>query len=264
MLKIDNLTVQIKNKVLLNDISFRIKSGELLVIIGPNGAGKSTLLRAIAQELPYSGSILFQNQPITNWDSQNLAKNRAKFSQHNPQDIPLPVQEVVMMGRYPYFSNNASNTDLKIVVESLQLTEMNRFKNQPYNRLSGGEKQRIHLSRIFAQLHNSNSDKLMLLDEPLNNLDIYYQHKTLNAIQNFVKQGNVGIIVMHDLNLAAQFADYILLLKKGTIVKSGKPDEVLTPNIICNTYEFPCQVMPHPIAKTPLIIFGEKQQTPTL
>lgn len=263
MLKIDNLTIRVKNKTLLNDISLRINSGELLVIIGPNGAGKSTLLKAITEEIPFTGSIRFQNQSITDWETQKLAKNRAKFSQHHPQDIPLSVQEVVMMGRYPYFINKATTTDLKVVSKSLQLTEMNHFKNQTYNRLSGGEKQRIHLSRIFAQLHNKNTDKLMLLDEPLNNLDIYYQHKILKAIQHFVKQKNIGVIVMHDLNLAAQFADHILLLKNGEVVKFGSPDAVLTPNIICNTYDFPCKIMPHPIAKTPLIIFGEEQSTST-
>ncbi|WBL25889.1 heme ABC transporter ATP-binding protein [Zunongwangia sp. HGR-M22] len=261
MLEVHQLNISIKNRKLLQDINFSIKAGELFVIIGPNGAGKSTLLKALTEEINYSGEIHFQQKSIKNWATGNLAKTRAKFSQHHQQDIPLPVSEVVMMGRYPYFTSRPGIYDLKVVSESLELTEMSHFKNRLYNQLSGGEKQRVHLSRVFAQLNNEFQEKLLLLDEPLNNLDIYYQHKVLEAVRGFVKKGNMAAIVMHDLNLAAQFADRILLLKDGKTVKYGTPHQVLTSQTICNVYDFPCKVMSHPLAQTPMIVFGEEKST---
>ena len=261
MLAVNQLNISIKTRKLLQDINFNIQPGELFVIIGPNGAGKSTLLKALTEEINYSGEINFQQQSIKKWTTAKLAKTRAKFSQHHQQDIPLPVNEVVMMGRYPYFASKPNLTDLKVVSESLKLTDMNAFKDKFYNQLSGGEKQRVHLSRIFAQLNNEFQEKLMLLDEPLNNLDVYYQHKVLEAVKGFVKKGNMAAIVMHDLNLAAQFADRILLLKDGKIVKYGNPKQVLTSKTICDVYDFPCKVMSHPLAQTPMIVFGEEKST---
>ena len=261
MLAVNQLNISIKTRKLLQDINFNIQPGELFVIIGPNGAGKSTLLKALTEEINYSGEINFQQQSIKKWTTAKLAKTRAKFSQHHQQDIPLPVNEVVMMGRYPYFASKPNLTDLKVVSESLKLTDMNAFKDKFYNQLSGGEKQRVHLSRIFAQLNNEFQEKLMLLDEPLNNLDVYYQHKVLEAVKGFAKKGNMAAIVMHDLNLAAQFADRILLLKDGKMVKYGNPKQVLTSKTICDVYDFPCKVMSHPLAQTPMIVFGEEKST---
>ncbi len=261
MLAVNQLNISIKTRKLLQDINFSIQPGELFVIIGPNGAGKSTLLKALTEEINYSGEINFQQQSIKKWTTAKLAKTRAKFSQHHQQDIPLPVNEVIMMGRYPYFTSKPNLTDLKVVSESLKLTEMSAFKDKSYNQLSGGEKQRVHLARIFAQLNNEFQEKLMLLDEPLNNLDVYYQHKVLEAVKGFVKKGNMAAIVMHDLNLAAQFADRILLLKDGKMVKYGNPKQVLTSQTICDVYDFPCKVMSHPLAQTPMIVFGEEKST---
>ncbi|MFC6859948.1 heme ABC transporter ATP-binding protein [Zunongwangia atlantica] len=261
MLAVNQLNISIKTRRLLQDINFNIQPGELFVIIGPNGAGKSTLLKALTEEINYSGEINFQQQSIKKWTTAKLAKTRAKFSQHHQQDIPLPVNEVVMMGRYPYFASKPNLTDLKVVSESLKLTEMSAFKDKSYNQLSGGEKQRVHLARIFAQLNNEFQEKLMLLDEPLNNLDVYYQHKVLEAVKGFAKKGNIAAIVMHDLNLAAQFADRILLLKDGKMVKYGNPKQVLTSKTICDVYDFPCKVMSHPLAQTPMIVFGEEKST---
>ena len=261
MLAVNQLNISIKTRKLLQDINFSIQPRELFVIIGPNGAGKSTLLKALTEEINYSGEINFQQQSIKKWTTAKLAKTRAKFSQHHQQDIPLPVNEVVMMGRYPYFASKPNLKDLKVVSESLKLTEMNAFKDKSYNQLSGGEKQRVHLARIFAQLNNEFQEKLMLLDEPLNNLDVYYQHKVLEAVKGFVKKGNMAAIVMHDLNLAAQFADRILLLKDGKTVKYGDPKQVLTSKTICDVYDFPCKVMSHPLAQTPMIVFGEEKST---
>lgn len=262
MLEISNISYEVKGKELLQDISLSANAGELVMILGPNGAGKTTLLKSIAGEINYSGEIIFKDKEVSHWEEKELAKHKAKFSQHNSQDIPLISREVVMMGRYPYFKNTPHRKDLKIVASSMKFTDTYQFKNRLYNQLSGGEKQRVHLARIFAQLNNSETQKMVLLDEPLNNLDVHYQHKILEHLRTFVAQGNLAVVVMHDLNLAAQFADSIVLLKNGKAVKHGTPEEVFTTDIICQVYDFPCKLITHPVAQTPMIIFGEQNHKP--
>lgn len=262
MLDISNIGYKIKDKELLQDISLSAHKGELVMILGPNGAGKTTLLKSIANEINYSGQIHFKGKDIKNWEEKELAKHKAKFSQHNTQDIPLVSREVVMMGRYPYFKNTPHRADLKIVASCMRFTDTYHFRNRLYNQLSGGEKQRVHLARIFAQLNNSQTQRMVLLDEPLNNLDVYYQHKILDHLKAFVAQGNLAVVVMHDLNLAAQFADTIVLLKNGKVVKHGTPREVLTTDIICQVYDFPCRLITHPVSHTPMIVFGDQNNKP--
>ncbi|MFI2744642.1 heme ABC transporter ATP-binding protein [Zhouia sp. PK063] len=263
MLNVQNISYKIGANRLLKDISFHAKPSQLIAIIGPNGAGKTTLLQAIANEISITGKILYKEKSINDWNAKTLAQHKAKFSQHHTQDIPLSVQEVVMMGRYPYFENTPHRIDLKVITKAMQITDVFSLKKHPYNQLSGGEKQRVHLARVMAQLDNDISQKMLLLDEPLNNLDVYHQHQMLYKIKAFTQQGNIGIMVIHDLNLAAQFADYVLLLKQGALIAAGTPEEVLQPKIICNVYEFPCQRISHPFSKSPMIIFGEQQSIST-
>ncbi len=262
MLQLSDIQFQVKTKILLKDISLSAGPGELVAILGPNGAGKTTLLKSIANEIPYSGKVLFKGKEMNQWNDKELAKHKAKFSQHNSQDIPLVAKEVVMMGRYPYFGSTPNRRDLEAVASSMRFTDTHSFRNRPYNQLSGGEKQRVHLARIFTQLHNPEQHKMALLDEPLNNLDVHYQYKILNQLKSFVAADNLAIVVMHDINLAAQFADSILLLKQGNCVEYGPPKEVLTADTICNVYDFPCQLVTHPHSDTPMIVFGEQKVKP--
>lgn len=262
MLQLSQIRFQVKTRTLLRNISLAAGPGELVAILGPNGAGKTTLLKSIANEIPYTGEVVFKGKEMNQWNDKELARHKAKFSQHNSQDIPLEAKEVVMMGRYPYFHNTPNRQDLEAVASSMRFTDTHGFRNRPYNQLSGGEKQRVHLARIFSQLHNPEQHKMALLDEPLNNLDVHYQYKILNRLKSFVAGGNLAIVVMHDINLAAQFADTILLLKQGECVKYGQPREVLTADTIYSVYDFPCQLVTHPHSDTPMIVFGEQKIKP--
>jgi len=260
MLSVKQLNYTVKGKKILQGIDFKAMPGSLIAIIGPNGAGKTTLLNSIANEVLYDGDIVFKDKSIKKWNIKQLAQHRAKLSQHFAQDIPLSVQEVVLMGRYPYFNNIPSRNDLYATVQAMEATEMISYKKMPYNPLSGGEKQRVHLSRIFAQLNNNHAHKLLLLDEPLNHLDVYHQHTLLSKIKTFVIKGrNIGILVLHNLNLAAQFANILLLLKNGKLVVQGSPGEVLTSHTISETYNFPCRCITHPNGDSPFIIFGKQE-----
>jgi len=242
---------------ILHNIDVVVNQGELLVIVGPNGAGKSTLLSMLANELGKNREpIFFKKKTFKEWDEKELAHSKAKFSQNNSHDIPLLVKDVVMMGRYPYFNASPGKEDHEAIVKAMGETDVATLSERDYNSLSGGEKQRVHLARVLAQLDNNIQQKLVFLDEPLNNLDVLHQHRILHTIKNFTQKGNTAVMVLHDLNLAAQFADRIMLLKKGRIVSHDVPGEVFTKDIISSVYNFPCTICPNPVNNNPLIIFG--------
>lgn len=245
-----------KKYPILSDIDVSVNYGELLVIVGPNGAGKSTLLSLLANEIATADSVYFKKKTFEEWDEKELAHNKAKFSQNNSHDIPLTVKDVVLMGRYPYFNSKPDKNDLEAVNTAMDETDITALKDRDYNLLSGGEKQRVHLARVLCQLDNDVQHKLVFLDEPLNNLDVLHQHRILHTIKNFTEKGNTAVMVLHDLNLAAQFADTVMLLKKGKIVSHDTPGKVFTEDIISMAYNFPCKICPNPVNKNPLIIFG--------
>lgn len=258
MIKAKNISYSHKKFHILHDIHLDVEYGELLAIVGPNGAGKSTLLSILANESTkdYADSIIFKDKSFKDWDDRELARNKAKFSQHNSQDIPLAVKDVVMMGRYPYFNSIPTTIDKESMENAMKETDVLHLKDRDYNSLSGGEKQRVHLARVIAQLDNHIQHKLMFLDEPLNNLDIKHQYKALNIIKKFTKNGNTAIVVLHDLNLAAQFADTVLLMKNGKVSAHGRPHDVFQGPIITEAYNFPCTICKNPVTQNPMIIFG--------
>jgi iron complex transport system ATP-binding protein len=175
---------------------------------------------------------------------KELSKHKAKFSQHNSNDIPLEVKDVVMMGRYPYFDAQPKTEDHEDNERMMYETDILHLKEREYNTLSGGEKQRVHLSRVCAAAER-NCPQTCFFDEPLNNLDIKHQYKALEIIKNFTKKANSAIVVLHDLNLAAQFADKILLMKSGKVAAYGTPEEVFTAENIREAYNFPCTICNH-------------------
>ncbi|CAA7193615.1 heme ABC transporter ATP-binding protein [Chryseobacterium potabilaquae] len=256
MIKAHQINYKHKEFHILNGIDVALEYGEFLAIVGPNGAGKSSLLSVLANEIKSKQHIIFKNKNIKDWEVKELSKHKAKFSQHNSNDIPLEVKDVVMMGRYPYFDTQPKQEDHDAMNSMMDETDVFHLKDREYNTLSGGEKQRVHLSRVMAQLQNEIAHKLVFLDEPLNNLDIKHQYKALEIIKNFTKKANSAIVVLHDLNLAAQFADKVLLMKSGKVSAYGKPDEVFTAENISKAYNFPCTICQHPIHNNPMIIFG--------
>lgn len=256
MIKAQQISYKHKEFHILNNVDVSLGFGEFLAIVGPNGAGKSSLLSVLANEVKSAQQILFKGKNITDWKITELSKHKAKFSQHNSNDIPLEVKDVVMMGRYPYFDAQPKEEDLQATDQMMHHTDVYHLKDREYNTLSGGEKQRVHLSRVLAQLQNEITQKLLFLDEPLNNLDVKHQYKALEIIKNFTQNENSAVVVLHDLNLAAQYADKILLMKSGKVAAYGTPEEVFTAENISEAYNFPCTICDHPITSNPMIIFG--------
>ena len=246
-----------KNYAILKGVDVSVGCGEMLAIVGPNGAGKSTLLNVLANEIPQqTGEMYFKEKRFSEWAVSGLAKNKSKFSQHYNGDIPLRAREVVLMGRYPYFDSVPGDADRAAVEEAMAEVGVADLAERDYTSLSGGEKQRVHLARVMAQLKNELAHKLVLLDEPLNNLDIRHQYQVLELMVAFVRKQNTVVTVLHDLNLAARFATRVLMMKNGEVLAQGAPADVLTPEIISEAYGFPCSIWTHPVKQHPVILFG--------
>ncbi|SMP23294.1 heme ABC transporter ATP-binding protein [Chryseobacterium profundimaris] len=256
MIKAHQISYRHKEFHILDSVDVHLGYGEFLAIVGPNGAGKSSLLSILANEVKSKQKVLFKDKNISDWKVNELSKHKAKFSQHNSNDIPLEVKDVVMMGRYPYFDAQPAKEDYEAMNSMMYETDIFHLKEREYNTLSGGEKQRVHLSRVMAQLQNEIAHKVLFLDEPLNNLDVKHQYKALEIIKKFTGKTNSAIVVLHDLNLAAQYADKILLMKSGRVTACGTPTEVFTAENISEAYNFPCTICDHPITAKPMIIFG--------
>lgn len=263
MLSVNNISYQVAGRKILDNISFDAHAGELLVILGNNGAGKSTLLKGICNELKHAtGKVLLENKNVTAYNAAQLALKRAVLKQHTQVNLPFLAKEIVMMGRYPHFKTKETEQDHHIVEQALEKAGITHLGAQNYLTLSGGEQQRVQFARVLAQLECSpdNFVQYLLLDEPVSSLDISHQHNTLKLAKQFAAQGNVVIAVLHDLNLAAMYADKILLLKSGQVHSNGTPQEVLTSEIISQAFGFPAFVQQHPHTDCPMVYFGAPQQ----
>jgi len=232
MLTGSNITFRVGSKVLISDISASFAPGGLHLLVGPNGAGKSTLVKVLARLLrPQTGTVEYEGIDVDQASEAELAKRRAVLSQAIEIAFPLTVREVVMMGRYPHFSGRPGPTDERIVDEVMQHFDVTEFEQRYYQTLSGGERQRVNFARVLAQLWNDGSVascRYLFLDEPLTFLDIRHQIDFMKRIRSFTAANVVTVGVVHDLNLAARFADQILMLSGGRVVANGTPAEVLT------------------------------------
>ena len=226
-----NITFRVGSKELISDISASFTPGGLHLLVGPNGAGKSTLVKVLARLLrPQTGTVEYEGADVNHATEAELAKRRAVLSQAIEIAFPLTVREVVMMGRYPHFTGRPGPTDEQIVDEVMQHFDVTEFRDRYYQSLSGGERQRVNFARVLAQLwSDTDSCRYLFLDEPLTFLDIRHQIDFMKRIRSFTKETDVVTVgVVHDLNLAARFADQILMLDGGRIVANGPPSEVLT------------------------------------
>lgn len=232
MLEAKNITYQIGNKLLLDDVSVRFEPGLFHLIIGPNGAGKSTLVNILSSQLKtHHGQVLYNNQDISTLTIEALAKQRAVLSQNIELAFPLLVREVVMMGRYPHFISKPSKRDEEIVQEAMHFFDVTDLAERNYMTLSGGEKQRVHFARVAAQIWAETKEecRYLILDEPLTFLDVHYQFDFMHKMKNLLKSQKIVVIgVVHDLNLAAKFADQIILLHQGKLLAQGNKKTVLT------------------------------------
>lgn len=250
MLATRNLSYHIGNLSLVKNVSFEVQAGELVAIVGANGAGKTTLLRLLAGELkPSSGEVLLAEQPLSHYKMRDLALQRAVMRQHVFMNFDFTTYEVVMMGRHPHIQNGETKEDHSVVEAMLQLTEAAHLRDQLYATLSGGEKARVTLARVLAQ-----KTKILLLDEPTGAMDLRHQQMTMRLARQLADQGNLVIAILHDLNLAAMYANRVGMMQKGELVTLGHPGDVLTTENIQQVFNLAVHVMPHPHQNCPLIV----------
>lgn len=249
MLEIQNISYKIGSKTILDNVSASFAPGILTMILGPNGSGKSTLLKIICDEIThYAGKVLFDGISLSGKEQASMAQKRAVLSQQSELAFPLSVEEVVMMGRYPHFNLNPGKKDKDICLEALKRMSILDFRYRNYLTLSGGEKQRVHFARTLAQIWEppNNTCRYLFLDEPIASLDLNYQHEFLRITKEMAAQNTVTVAVIHDINLAFQYADRAILLNRGTTVASGLPSEVITARNLFSVYGVSCRIMHDP------------------
>lgn len=259
MLRTEKIYYRIGKKQILNGISAEFHPGEFNMILGPNGSGKSTFLKIFSGEVSgYEGSVLYNDHKISNLKKEELAKYRAVMSQQPELSFPLTVDEVVMMGRYPHFSFNPGKKDETICNEVMERMNLTEFKERNYLTLSGGEKQRVQYARVLAQVWEKpvSGFRYLFLDEPLASLDINYQQEFLQIARELAKEGIVLVAVMHDINLAIQFADKLFFLKEGELVDHGKPKEILTEDLIKKVFNIKSVIINNPVTGNPLVLMN--------
>jgi len=253
-LRVSNAAAAPWGHALLRDINFQLEPGAILAIAGPNGAGKSTLLRLISGEVrPDSGTLEFRGRPLSDWPVGELARSLAILPQMSLLNFPYTVEEVVLLGRIPHATGLAR--DLQIAAAAMRSTDTLALRERLYTQLSGGEKQRTQLARVFAQLSADASitGRMLLLDEPTSALDLAHQQQVLATVRELSHAGCTVVLVIHDLNLAASIADRVLVLDGGRQVVCGTSGDVLTPELFRDVFRVEVDITPHPLHGFPVI-----------
>ncbi|OKS86579.1 heme ABC transporter ATP-binding protein [Mucilaginibacter polytrichastri] len=254
MIKVNNVSYSVGKKEILNDVSFEAKQGEITAIIGANGAGKSTLLKLLCNEMPPSaGQVLFDGKGLNSYPLKELARRRSVLTQHNTLSLSFTVKELVLMGRYPHFDGQPTEHDLQMVIEAMQATGITMMAGRTYETLSGGEQQRVQLARVIAQIQDIPNGWL-LLDEPTNGLDLLHQQQLLIQARAMADKGYGVICILHDINLAAAYADQMLILKQGKMQALGSPNEVINCENIYDAFGIKVQLIQNENFKCPLVI----------
>lgn len=250
MLTIRNLRKTYEDATVVDDVSLELPHGKVISMIGPNGAGKSTVLGMISRLVARSsGAVEFQGKDLDKWESRELAKHLAILTQANNVQMKLTVRELVAFGRFPHSGSNLSQKDWEIVDRSISYMELEDFAERFIDEMSGGQRQRAFIAMVLAQ-----DTEYVLLDEPTNNLDIYHATQMMKLVRRLCDElGKTVILVLHEINLAAFYSDYICAFKNGKIAAWGTVNEVMSPEQLKLIYGVDFQI--HEIDGRPLAIF---------
>lgn len=245
-----SITVELGSKPVLTDVSLPVIAGEVLALVGPNGAGKSTMLAALAGDVrPTSGEILLAGEPLTTWRPEELALRRAVLLQQVQLSFPFSVREVVRMGRAPWTNTPAAELDEDLLALAMSATDVTDFADRRFSALSGGEKARVALARVLAQ-----DTGVLMLDEPTAALDLRHQETVLQVARDRAAAGRAVVVVLHDLNLAAGYADKVAVLERGALAALGTPEEVLHEDLLSSVYQHQIEVMKHPVTGRTVVL----------
>ena len=239
--------------VVVDSLDLELTEGSFTAIVGPNGCGKSTLLRALGRLMrPTGGQVLLDGRAITSTPTREVAKILGMLPQTPVAPEGLTVAELVARGRHPHQSwlRQWSRDDESVVAEALAWTDMAELADRPVDALSGGQRQRAWISMALAQ-----GTDLMLLDEPTTYLDLSHQIDVLELVARLhAERGRTVVVVLHDLNLAARYAQRLVAMKDGVLVSSGTPEEVLTEQLLADVFDLEARVIPDPVTGTPMVV----------
>ena len=259
-MRVQELTKQYDGKTVVDGVSFAIPKGKVISLIGPNGAGKSTVMGMISRLIAHdSGLVDFEGKDIGKWKSKELSKRLAILTQSNNIQMKLTVRELVTFGRFPYSGNRVTPEDQKIIDRAIAYMELEEFQDRFIDELSGGQRQRAMIAMVIAQ-----DTEYVLLDEPTNNLDIYHATNMMKIIYHATNMmkivrrlcdelGKTVILVLHEINYAAFYSDYICAFKDGKIAKFGTVEEVMTKENLSQIYQVDFEILT--IAGKPLSIY---------
>ena len=251
-LVVEKVNFSYGQRSIIQDVSFQVKAGEMLGIIGPNGSGKTTLLKIITRLLvPERGRILIDGQDTASWSLRTLARTMAVVPQETQINFEFSVRDIVEMGRSPYLRRfqAMSNQDREIVEKAMEATNVLSLAERPMTELSGGERQRVIVARALAQ-----EPQVLLLDEPTASLDINHEVEIFQLLRRLTSQkGLITIVVLHDLDLAAEYCDQLLLLAQGKVIADGSAEEVLQAETLASVYGVDVVVYPNPLTGKPQV-----------
>lgn len=252
-IEIIDLSWNFGDREILKNINIKVDKNKFVCLVGPNGSGKTTLLKSMLKIYePRKNTVYVHNRDITMLKYKELAKKIACVPQNTMIDFDFSVFDIVLMGRSPHLKRfqTESDKDFEIVRKAMERTNTWYLRDRKINNLSGGERQRVIIARALAQ-----EPDILVLDEPISNLDIHHQIELLNITKELCEKENLTVIaVLHDLNLALQYSDYLILLDKGQIVVEGSPEEVLTKDNIKKVYSIDVCIIKNPITGAPHII----------
>ncbi|MFP4376979.1 MAG: heme ABC transporter ATP-binding protein [Spirochaetales bacterium] len=266
MLEARSVSYTIGQVEILSDVSLSISPGEIVALLGPNGAGKTTLLRLLSgtDAEPTEGELAIDGEALHEQTPGALARRRAILSQEQHLTADFPAFDVVLLGRTPHVTGREQPKDFQIAAGALADARANALADRPYTVLSGGEKQRVALARASAQIweRSDEGNRYLLLDEPTNNLDLAHQHTALRRARRWAADGVGVVTVLHDLNLAAQYADRLVILDHGRVVASGRPRDVLTQELMRDVFQTVARIENHPCFDCPLVVTLEALEEP--
>lgn len=253
MFQLNHLSFAVPGRVLLHGINLCFQTNKVYGLIGHNGSGKSTLLKLLTRQyMPSEGGILLDNRPLADYSAREYARQVAYLPQHLPAATSLTARELVEMGRYAWSGllGRRGGDDQAAVGEAFALTHTEHFAEQIVDTLSGGERSRIWLAMCLAQ-----KSRFLLLDEPLAALDIAHQIEVMSLVQSLSRRLNLGVvIVIHDINLAAQYCDELIALKQGRLLKQGRPSEIMTAGVLKSIYSIDMNIIAHPHSGKPVAL----------
>jgi iron complex transport system ATP-binding protein len=243
---------------LLRGVGISVRPGRLLAVMGPNGAGKSTLLRVLSGDAqPTGGEISYDDLPLARLSGVERARCRAVVQQRSSIAYGFSALQTVLIGRYPHGGQGTLRADRAIAVRALERAGAAEFESRSVETLSGGEFARVVLARALAQIDGVAGSRYLLLDEPTVALDPAHQHEVMRLLSRMAHEEHVGIfVVLHDFNLAARYADEVTLMRAGSVVAHGGPDEVLVPELIAQVFDVEAVVLAHPTESRPVIVIN--------